>query len=399
MNKKSILKRLALLSVGALIIPTFATAEIKMGIILGFTGPIESLTPDMANSAELAFKEASDSGQLLGGQKISVVRADSTCIDAAAASAAAERQITSDKVVGIMGADCSGVTTAIANNVAIPNGVTMISPSATSPALSTIADNGYFFRTAPSDARQGQVLAQITIERGIDTVAVTFTNNDYGKGLSDSFINAYKGLGGKVSAVVPHDEGKADYSAEVGALDASGADVLAVFGYVDQGGRNIIQGSIDSGAFDKFILADGMYGDSLLENIDGDLSGTFGTVPGTDSKGADSFAAMAKAAGIKAGGSYTGESYDAAALLVLAMQSGGSTDRAALASNVFAVANTPGEKIMPGELGKALRILASGGAVDYVGATNVELVGGGEASGSYKEFEIKAKAFTTVSFR
>ena len=202
-----------------------------------------------------------------------------------------------------------------------------------------------------------------------------------------------------MSAIVPHDDGKADYSAEVGALDASGADVLAVFGYVDQGGRHIIQGSIDSGAFDKFILADGMFGDSLLANISGDLSGTFGTVPGTDSKGADRFAAMAKTAGIKVGGPFTGESYDAAALLVLAMQSGGSTDRAALASNVMAVANTPGEKIMPGELGKALRILASGGAVDYVGATNVELTGVGEASGSYKEFEIKGKAFTTVRFR
>ena len=399
MNKKRILKRLAMLSVGALIIPTFAAAEIKMGIILGFTGPIESLTPDMGNSAELAFKEASDSGQLLGGQKISVVRADSTCIDAAAATAAAERLITSDKVAGIMGADCSGVTTAIANNVAIPNGVTMISPSATSPALSTIADNGYFFRTAPSDARQGQVLAEITMERGISQVAVTFTNNDYGKGLSDAFINAYKGLGGKVSAVVPHEDGKADYSAEVGALDASGASILAVFGYVDQGGRHMIQTSIDSGAFDKFILADGMFGESLLKNVDGDLSGTFGTVPGTDSKGSASFAEMAKGAGIKAGGPFTGESYDAAALLVLAMQSGGSTDRAALASNVLAVANTPGEKIMPGELGKALRILAGGGAVDYVGATNVELVGPGEASGSYKEFEIKGKAFTTVRFR
>jgi branched-chain amino acid transport system substrate-binding protein len=399
MNKKRILKRLAMLSVGALIIPTFAAAEIKMGIILGFTGPIESLTPDMGNSAELAFKEASDSGQLLGGQKISVVRADSTCIDAAAATAAAERLITADKVVGIMGADCSGVTTAIANNVAIPNGVTMISPSATSPALSTIADNGYFFRTAPSDARQGQVLAEITMERGISQVAVTFTNNDYGKGLSDAFINAYKGLGGKVSAVVPHEDGKADYSAEVGALDASGASILAVFGYVDQGGRHMIQTSIDSGAFDKFILADGMFGESLLKNVDGDLSGTFGTVPGTDSKGSASFAEMAKGAGIKAGGPFTGESYDAAALLVLAMQSGGSTDRAALASNVLAVANTPGEKIMPGELGKALRILAGGGAVDYVGATNVELVGPGEASGSYKEFEIKGKAFTTVRFR
>ena len=127
MNKKNILKNLALLTVGALIIPAYAAAEIKMGIILGFTGPIEELTPDMGKSAEMAFKEASDSGQLLGGQKISVVRADSTCIDAAAATAAAERLITSDKVVGIMGADCSGVTTAIANNVAIPNGVIMIS--------------------------------------------------------------------------------------------------------------------------------------------------------------------------------------------------------------------------------------------------------------------------------
>ena len=399
MNTKSILKRLALFLVGALIIPTFASADIKMGIILGFTGPIESLTPDMGNSAELAFKEVSDSGQLLGGQKVRVVRADSTCIDAAAATAAAERLITSDKVVGIMGADCSGVTTAIANNVAIPNGVTMVSPSATSPALTTIADNGYFFRTAPSDARQGQVLAQITMERGFNDVAVTFINNDYGKGLSDSFINAYKGLGGKVSAVVPHEADKADFSAEVAALNASGASILAVFGYVDQGGNHIIQGSIDSGAFDKFILADGMFGESLLKNIDGDLSGTFGTVPGTDSKGAASFAKMATSAGIKGGGPFTGESYDAAALLMLAMQSGGSTDRAALASNVLAVANTPGEKIMPGELGKALRILANGGAVDYVGATNVELTGVGEAAGSYKEFEVKGKVFSTVRFR
>ena len=388
-----------MLMVGTFLIPTFAVADIKMGIILGFTGPIESLTPDMGNSAELAFKEASDSGQLLGGQKISVVRADSTCIDAAAASAAAERLITSDKVVGIMGADCSGVTTAIANNVAVPKGVSMISPSATSPALSTIDDNGYFFRTAPSDARQGQVLAEVTMERGHSNIAITYVNNDYGKGLSDSFIGAYKALGGKVSAVVPHDTDKADYSAEVASLNASGGSILAVLGYVDQGGRQMIQASIDSGAFDKFILADGMYGESLLKNVDGDLTGTFGTVPGTDSKGAARFAGMAKSAGIKAGGPYTGESYDAGALLVLAMQSGGSTDRAALASNVFAVANAPGEKIMPGELGKALRILASGGAVDYVGATNVELIGGGEASGSYQEFEVKGKSYSTVRFR
>ena len=65
-------------------VSTFVTssyADIKMGIILGFTGPIESLTPAMAASAELAFKEASDSGSLLGGKTITPVRADSTCVD------------------------------------------------------------------------------------------------------------------------------------------------------------------------------------------------------------------------------------------------------------------------------------------------------------------------------
>ena len=399
MKRTNFFKKVAMMMAGSLILPAVALADIKMGIILGFTGPIESLTPDMAGSAEVAFKEASDSGNLLGGEKIVVVRADSTCIDAGAATAAAERLVTSEKVVAIMGADCSGVTTAIANNVAVPNGVPMISPSATSPALTTIKDNGYFFRTAPSDARQGQVLAKIVMDRGISEIAVTHTNNDYGKGLTDSFSSAYTALGGKISATVPHEDGKADYSAEVASLDASGAEVLAVFGYVDQGGRYMIQTSLDSGAFDKFILADGMYGDSLLENIDGDLTGTFGTVPGTASNGADIFKKIAADAGLNAGGPYTGESYDAAALLVLAMQRARSTNGESIADNLLAVANAPGAKILPGELAKGLSILNSGGPIDYVGATNVELDGVGETFGSYREFEIDNKAFKTIRFR
>ena len=99
--------------------------DVKVGIILGFTGPIESLTPTMASSAELAFKEATDAG-ILGGVTLTPIRADSTCIDAAAAVSGAERLVTSDNVAAIMGADCSGVTTAITNNVAVPNGVTII---------------------------------------------------------------------------------------------------------------------------------------------------------------------------------------------------------------------------------------------------------------------------------
>ena len=387
-----------LLSV-AMLTTTVVAENIKMGVILGFTGPIESLTPTMAGSAEMAFKEASDSGKLLDGSTIEVVRADSTCIDAAAATSAAERLITSDRVAGIMGADCSGVTTAIANNVAIPNGVTMISPSATSPALTDIDDNGYFFRTAPSDARGGEILAQVVIERGISEVAVTYTNNDYGKGLADSFSSAFKTLGGTVTMDAAHEDGKGDYSAEVAALSASGAQELLVIGYLDQGGRGIIQSSIDSGAFSRFILSDGMIGQSLIDNVDGDLSGTFGTIAGSDSEGANVFKAVASANGIPGDGPYEPESYDAAALMILAMQAGNSSDRASIAANIMNVANAPGEIILPGELAKALDILSNGGQVNYQGATNVEFTEVGESTGSFKELEIGGGKFNTIKFR
>ncbi|MCH8176796.1 MAG: ABC transporter substrate-binding protein, partial [Proteobacteria bacterium] len=263
-------------------------AEIKIGILLGFTGPIESLTPSMADGAELAMSEASKSGSFLDGSTIVAIRGDSTCIDAAAATATAERLITSDGVVAIMGADCSGVTTAVVNNVAVPNGVVMVSPSATSPALSTIDDKGYFFRTAPSDARQGQVLADILKARGINEVALTYTNNDYGKGLADSFTKAFRAQGGTVSISAAHEDGKADYTAEVGALSASGSKHLAVFGYLDQGGKGIIQAAIDLDAFSSFVMADGMVGESLIAAIGSDLDGSFATLPG-GSSGSDAF--------------------------------------------------------------------------------------------------------------
>ncbi len=376
--------------------PAAKADDIKVGIILGFTGPIESLTPGMAASAELAMKEVSDSGKLLGGKMMVPVRADSTCVDSAAATAAAERLITSDGVVAIMGADCSGVTTSIANNTAVPNGVVMVSPSATSPALSTIEDKGFFFRTAPSDARQGQVLADVLQSRGITNVAVTYTNNDYGKGLADSFIAAFKASGGTVEMNAAHEDGKGDYSAEVGALAASGSAHLVVLGYLDQGGKGIIQTSLDTGAFDAFILADGMIGQSLIDAIGEGLNGAIGTLPGSESEGAKMFLEVATAGGVDGDGPFRGESYDAAALIALAIQAGGSADRSSIQANMLAVANAPGEQILPGELGKALQILADGGEVDYQGATNVELIGPGEAAGSYKELEVMDGAFKTI---
>ncbi|GGL88563.1 ABC transporter substrate-binding protein [Pseudooceanicola nanhaiensis] len=393
------MKKLLLATTATALLAGAASAEdIKLGIILGFTGPIESLTPSMAAGAELAIQEVNDSGKLFDGSTVSAVQADSTCVDSAAATAAAERLITSDGIKGIMGADCSGVTGAILANAAVPNGIVMISPSATSPALSTAEDNGLFFRTAPSDARQGQIMADVLMEEGIETVALTYTNNDYGKGLADSFQQAYEEAGGTITISAAHEDGKADYSAEVASLASAGGDRLVVAGYVDQGGSGIVRAALDSGAFDSFHFPDGMIGTKLEENFGEEIDGSTGQHPGTDSEGASMFGELV---GDKfdATSPFTPESYDAAALILLAMQAAGSSDPAAYKEKVMEVANEPGEKIYPGELDKALELIANGTDIDYVGATAVELIGPGESAGSYRQVVFDGGKLTTVKYR
>ena len=397
------MKKILLASAATLALAGAAHADahgpITLGISLGFTGPLESLPPAMAAGAEMAMAEVTASGQLLGGKAVTSVRGDSTCIDASAAVAVAERLITSDGVDGIVGAMCSGATTAMLTNVALPNGMVMISPSATSPALSTVEDNGLFFRTAPSDARQGVVMAEILMDRGIDNVAVTYTNNDYGLGLANSFAEAFAAAGGTVTLVAAHEDERADYSAEVGALASAGGDALVVAGYVDGGGSGIIRAALDTGAFDTFVFPDGMVGQALVDNFGTEINGSFGQFPGTDSDGAEIYHNMASAAGFDGTSAFSKEAYDAAALIMLAMQAAGSTVPADYAQHVMNVANAPGEQILPGQLGRALELIAAGQDIDYVGASAVELVGPGESGGAYREIEIQNGEIVTARFR
>lgn len=401
------MKKLLLATVASAALAGAAHAEeVKLGIFIGFTGPIESLTGHMAAAADLAMKEVSDSGKFLNGSTVVGVRADSTCaVDTAAGTAAAERLITAEGVKGIIGGDCSGITGAVLQNVARPNGMVMISPSATSPALTTAEDDGLFFRTAPSDAREGEVMAEILMEKGVQSIALTYTNNDYGKGLAEAISTAFQAKGGTVTINAPHDDGKADYSAEVAALASAGGDLLVVAGYLDQGGKGIIQASLDTGAFSQFGLPGGMVGDNLPKAIGPALDGSYGQVAQSDSAGAAILTEMGKTAPVPfdATSPYTMESYDAAALIMLAMQAAGSTDPQVYKDKILEIANGPadgsGVKILPGELGKALELIAAGTAIDYDGASGVTLIGPGESAGRYRQFEVKGGVYETVQFR
>jgi branched-chain amino acid transport system substrate-binding protein len=170
-----------------------------------------------------------------------------------------------------------------------------------------------------------------------------------------------------------------------------------VLGYVDQGGVGITQASLDTGAFESFFFGDGMYGQSLIDSIGDEINGkVIGTLPGTSGEAADKFAAVSTAAGQDPTGTYVPESYDAAALIALAIAANGSADRTGIRDKLMEVANAPGEQIFAGELAKGIELAAAGTDIDYVGGTGVELVGPGDAAGSYRVYEIKDNAASTL---
>lgn len=369
------------------------TNQVYIGELLGFTGPIESLTGAMSGGANLAVTEANASGNYLLGN-INVVQGDSTCIDAVVAIAEAERLINDENVMAIMGPNCSENTAAVITNVLVPNGVVTISPSATLPALSTLEDGGWFFRTAPSQARQGTILANIAISRGQTDMAVAYSNSDYGRGLADAFVAAYVEMGGTVTGMAGHDDDKADYSADVAALSAGGSSTLAVIGYADTGGRGIIAASEDTGAFTDYVFADGMISTTTSSAVP---DGSWGVLP-TPSVALDAnWLSVAEAGGVDGTGAYSAESYDAMALIIMASQAAGSTDRAAIQAQIMNVANAPGIQCRAGELGDCLKMISGGMHVNYVGASGVELDAGGTANGSYAEKEVVGGVFTTVA--
>jgi branched-chain amino acid transport system substrate-binding protein len=381
---------------GFVLSATMATASfgatVNVGELQGFTGPLESMIGPMSGGANLAVTEANASGNYLYGT-INVVQGDSVCIDPAVAIAQAEKMVNDDNVMAIMGPNCSGNTGAVITNVLVPNGIVSISPSATSPALTTLEDGGWFFRTAPSDARQGPVLASIAIARGQTDMAVTHSNSDYGKGLADAFVTAYEALGGTVTVLAGHDDDKADYSADVAALSAGGSSTLAVLGYANTGGRGIISASEDTGAFDNYVFGDGMISDLTSGAV---ADGSWGTMPSPDATLGANWQAVAAAGGVDGTGVFSAESYDAMALIILASQAAGGTDRAAIQAQVMNVANAPGIQCHAGELATCLKYISGGLVVDYVGATGVELDAGGTANGSYSESEVIGGKFTSV---
>lgn len=342
--------------------------DVKLGFLGGLTGPIESMAPGIVAGAQLAVDQVNAQGGILGGT-LSMITADSAC-DATGGANAADRLVNTENVTAIIGGLCTGETIGGANAAGIPGGVVMISPASTAPSLTTLEDNDLVFRTTPSDAFQGVKLAELLIAKGIDDVAVTYVNNDYGAGLANAFTTAYEAAGGTISANLAHEDLKADYRAELGNLASTGSQNLVVLAYASSSGSTILRQALESGNFTTYVGGDGMVGDDLFTGIDASaLEGMIITRAGAyEGDSATVFGELATAAGIQADAIYAPQAYDAAFLLALAIEKNGTADRAGLTDALREIATAPGEVILPGEWEKAKALIAAGEDINYEGA-------------------------------
>ena len=361
--------------------------EVKVGILLGFSGVVESLTPSMADSAELAFNEISNDVDLSKKIKFKIQRADTSCSNKNVAKDSATKLI-KEGVTAIIGAACPELTMEIAKNILIPKKILMISPADASNELIQLKDNGYVFRTTPPKIRGGQILADITSDRGIKKVAISYSDNKdyeifakiYSKALNKNKI--------KTTIMISHNKNINDYSKHISALTAAGGDALAIISDIDLGGDQIIGSVLDTGMFRSFILPDNMIDPKTIDKFkDKDLKQSFGYVQGLSNLGSEKFMKLAQNSGIDSSSPYTAESYDAAAIIILSNFAKFYLEENSINKNIYSIANKPGIKIFPGDLKKAINILSDGKSINYEGATGVEFDKIGDTFGSFVEVD------------
>ncbi|TWI87468.1 amino acid/amide ABC transporter substrate-binding protein, HAAT family (TC 3.A.1.4.-) [Roseibium hamelinense] len=375
-----------------------AKADVKIGLLGGVSGPIAAMAPAMIDAAQLAISQVNDQGGILDGETLVGVVGDSAC-NPQGGTDAATKAVNIEGVTAIVGPHCSGAVLAAAGSVTVPAGVTMVTPSGTSPEITGLDDNGMVFRTVPSDDYQGRALARTLREQGYEKVAVAYINNDYGTGLANAFKGEFEAQGGQIAGFAAHEDGKASYRSNLADLSSGGADTLVIFDYGDGTGLTILRQALENGFFERFVGGDGMKSDAVINELGTEnLADYFASSPvGEASNALDTFNAAFTAVGGDPDAIFVTTSYDAAFMLALAIEKAGG-DKAKVAESLREISNGEGEAILPGEWAKAKKLIDEGKAIDYKGAAgdhNFDV--NGDVPGTFALFEVGAEGYEVVT--
>jgi ABC-type branched-subunit amino acid transport system substrate-binding protein len=271
----------------------------------------------------------------------------------------------------VTGAASSEVTIAVAENVFIPSGMVGCSPASTSPAITDLQDNDLIYRTAPTDALQGEVLAQVAAEQHDASAAATmYVNNSYGQLLSESFVTAFEETGGSITEQVSFQKNKSSYTTRIEQALSGDPDAIIVIGYPESGIQlfSDFYSNFDSDV--PILVTDGLRSETLPSDVGNPLDNVTGTAPLAAGPGREYFDEQFQNEYDSEPGVFTAQAFDATSVCLLANAAAGENTGSAIAEQMQAVASPGGEEVTPETLADGLAMAAEGTEIQYTGASS-----------------------------
>jgi branched-chain amino acid transport system substrate-binding protein len=337
---------------------------LNIGTVLPQTGSLAFLGPPEEAGVTLAVNEVNEAA---AGVTVEVTFGDSGDADNKAFETTVPR-LQSEGVAAMIGAASSGVTKLFLDSN-VSEGIITFSPANTSPDFTTWDDNGLYWRTAPSDLLQGEVLGNLIAEDGNSNIGIIYQNDAYGTGLFGVVKEVFEASGGTVVAEASYNDGDSSFDAQVATITAANPDAIVLITF-DQF-TTIAPLLVNAGqSAENFYLVDGNlsnYGDTVSVS----LEGAKGTLPGPEL--ADDFQERLNEAWVAEGNaeledySYAAESYDAVVLLALASLAAGSTEAADIAEHLQEVSGGSGDGEKCDSFAACAEIINGGGVADYDG--------------------------------
>lgn len=356
--------------------------KLNIGSVLPLTGDLAQFGPGMENGVKLAVQQIKDCNSM----EVEGFYEDSGTNEQTAATAA-DKLINSNDVGAIVGAASSRISFSVIDSAA-QSSVVQISPASTSPDFTDYEDNGYFFRTVPSDNLQGQVLAQVAQDEGYETVNVLALNDDYGQGIADTFEQAFTDAGGQVGANVAYDPQGTTFNSEVQEVASGNPDAVLLVAFPETG-TSIMQSAAEQGLVGEvpFLFTDGLADPQFPQDAGVNLDGERGTRPATEGPGAESFGSAFNEAYGNEPGTFSSNSYDAVMLAALAAAAGGGTDGQTIQENLQAVSQG-GAEVLPKDICSGLESAAGGDDINYEGAAgSQDFDDNGDVTSQYELWE------------
>lgn len=258
-----------------------AEQTLNLGVIAELTGDMPAVGASCRNAAEMAVKEINAAGGLqVGKEKMKVkLLIEDNAGKADQSAAAAQKLITQDEVLAIVGPNASRYAIPAAE-IAESSETVLITPWSTNPKTTLNAENNqpkkYVFRACFIDPFQGGVLARFAIENlKAKKAAVLYdVASDYNKGIAEVFKTSYEKLGGKIVAFETYTTNDKDFSAQLTKIKDAKPDVIFLPNYYSEVPLQVQQAK-RLGINVPFIGSDSWGSNELLTLGGADLNGYY----------------------------------------------------------------------------------------------------------------------------